>query len=953
MTEHDMRYRVLGPLGLWRGGEEIPLAPAKWRMLLAVLLCDANQVVSTDRLVAELWGARPPRSAGKILQQYVSRVRRALGDESGRLLVTHAQGYRAHGYRLIVRPGEVDAHRFTELVDEGGRELARGAAGAAAELLGEALRLWRDAPFTDVPPTPAVEAETMRLAAYRTQARESHIEARLRLGGHEAVLDELDALVSEHPLREGLRGRLMLALYRAGRQADALAAYRELRHLLAEELGIEPGPPLQQLHQRILRADASLLLGPGPRAGAAEPGEPGAGAPAPGDPVNGKRETAEGRPALVPRELPHLSATFVGRAGESSVLHRLLTGGGQGQVAMAVIDGAGGVGKSALAIHTAHQLADRFPDGQFYVDLHGATAGLTPLEPGEVLGRFLATLGIPDVAVPANTEEAAATFRSLVADRRMLIVLDNAAGVDQVRPLLPAGPGCAVLITSREMLTSLEGATHLHLGVMFHDQATALLERLVGAERVAAEPEATDAIVQMCGRLPLALRIVGARMAGRPGWPLSAFAERLADAQNRLDEIRVGDLSVRASFHAGYDGLCQSEHPTDAAAARAFRFCGVLPGSNVSLQAAAALLGVETWRAEDALERLVDAHLLHSLAPGRYQMHDLIRLFAREQVDAQEPAAEREQALLRVLRFYLATAERAVSFLDVPPQSAWRPGEPSPAGGTPPAAPLADREQAEAWLEAERANLMAAVTHAAARSDAAARLAVRLARPLHWYLYPHARARELRTLADVVIATARRLGDRDSEAWGLDHLSAVHWLHRDYDRMRQSLEAALAIRRETGDRDGERRALGNLADALAELELYEESVAVQRRHLALAAEAGDRMAQVTGLGNLGRAHLGLGRTAEALSCLEESMTRAREIGERALEGLALNEISFILFDEGRVREAQEHMTRATLLPDANVGAYVRWRGYAWSAFFPACLTLRVGPPPSPSERPVG
>ncbi|MFI1538194.1 AfsR/SARP family transcriptional regulator [Streptomyces anandii] len=950
MTEHDMRYQVLGPLGLWRGGEEIPLAPAKWRMLLAVLLCDANQVVSTDRLVAELWGARPPQSAGKILQGYVSRVRRALGDESGRLLVTHAQGYRAHGYRLIVRPGEADAHRFTELVDEGGRELARGAAEAAAELLGEALRLWHDVPFTDVPPTPAVEAETMRLAAYRTQARESRIEARLRLGRHEAVLDELDALVTEHPLREGLRGRLMLALYRAGRQADALAAYRDLRHQLAEELGIEPGPPLQQLHQRILRADASLLLGPGPRAAAAKTAERGTEAPAPGDP-NGRRGTAEGRPALVPRELPHLSATFVGRAGESSVLHRLLEGGGQGQVAMAVIDGAGGVGKSALAIHTAHQLADRFPDGQFYVDLHGATAGLTPLEPGEVLGRFLGTLGIPDVAVPANTEEAAATFRSLVADRRMLIVLDNAAGVDQVRPLLPAGPGCAVLITSREMLTSLEGATHLHLGVMFHDQATALLERLVGAERVAAEPEATDAIVQMCGRLPLALRIVGARMAGRPGWPLSAFAERLADAQNRLDEIRVGDLSVRASFHAGYDGLCHSEHPTDTAAARAFRFCGVLPGSNMSLRAAAALLGVETWRAEDALERLVDAHLLHSLAPGRYQMHDLIRLFAREQVDAQEPAAEREQALLRVLRFYLATAERAVSFLDVPPLPPGRTDEPSPAAGAPPTAPVRDREQAEAWLEAERANLMATVTHAAAQSDSAARLAVRLARPLHWYLYPHARARELHTLADVVIGTARRLGDRESEAWGLDHLSAVHWLHRQYDRMRQSLEEALALWRETGDRDGERRALGNLADALAELELYEESVAVQRRHLALAAETGDRMARVTGLGNLARAQLGLGRTADALSCLEESMARAREIGEHALEGLALNEISFILFDEGRVREAQEYMTRAALLPDANVGAYVRWRGYAWSAFFPACMTLRVGP--RSSERTVG
>lgn len=928
-----MRYQVLGPLGLWRGSEEIPLAPAKWRMLLAVLLCDANQVVSTDRLVAELWGADPPQSVGKILQGYVSRVRRALGDESGRLLVTHVQGYRAHGYRLVVGPGEVDAHRFVELIEQGGRELDGDTAELAADHLEEALGLWRDAPFAAVPPTPALEAEAMRLSAYRTQAREFRIEAWLRLGRHEALLDELDTLVAEHPLREGLRGQFMLALYRAGRQADALAAYQVLRHQLTEELGVEPGPPLQRLYQQILRADPSLLLAPRP------PAEP--------------TRTAEHRPLVVPRELPHLTTTFVGRAGESSVLHQLLQDSGDGRVPMAVIDGAGGVGKSALAIHTAHQVAARFPDGQFYVDLHGATAGLTPLEPGEVLGRFLTTLGVPETAIPSNTEEAAAAFRSLVADRRLLVVLDNAAGTEQIRPLLPAGPGCAVLITSRELLTSLEGATHLHLGVMFHDQATALLERLVGAERIAAEPDATDAIVQMCGRLPLALRIIGARMAARPGWPLSTFVARLTDAQNRLDEIRVGDLSVRASFHASYDAIRDSGNPTDQAAARAFRFFGVLPGSSMGLPAAAALLDMDKGPLEDALERLVDAHLLHSLAPGRYQMHDLIRLFAREQVRTEEPAGERERALERVLCFYLATAERALAFFDVPPQPTHFLAQDASACRAVAATPIGDRAAGEAWLDAERANLMAAVTHAATQSDTAARLAMRLARPLHWYLYPHARARELRTLADVVITTARRLGDLECEAWGMDHLSSVYWLHRQYDEMRQCLDSALALWRAIDDRDGERRTLANLADALGEQELYEESASVQHRQLALAQEAMDRMAQVTGLGNLGRAYLGLGRTEEALSCLRESLTHAHEIGERTLESLALNEISFILFDQGRTQEAQEHMRRATLLANGHLGAYVRWRGYTWSAFFPACLTLRVGPPPQGARTAAG
>jgi tetratricopeptide (TPR) repeat protein len=494
------------------------------------------------------------------------------------------------------------------------------------------------------------------------------------------------------------------------------------------------------------------------------------------------------------------------------------------------------------------------------------------------------------------------------------------------------------------LLTSLEGATHLHLGVMFHDQATALLERLVGPERVAAEPEATDAIVQLCGRLPLALRIVGARMAARPGWPLSTFVERLTDAQNRLDEIRVGDLSVRASFHASYDGIRHSDNPTDRAAARAFRFFGVLPGSDMGLQAAAALLDVDNWQAEDALERLVDAHLLHSLAPGRYQMHDLIRLFAREQVCTEEPATEREQALERVLRYYLATADRAVAFLDVPPQPQHRAAQDPTPHGAVPATPIRDRREAESWFDLERANLMAAVTHAATQSDSTARLAMRLARPLHWYLYPHARVRELRTLADTVIATARRLNDLECEARGLDHRSAVYWLHRRYDDMHQCLQSALALWRALRDRDGELRTLANLAHALAERELYEESVAVQDRHLALAQETGDRMAQVTGLGNLARAYLGLDRTEDALSCLRQSLTHAREIGERALESLALNEISFILFDQGRIQEAQEYMRHATDLGDGNLGAYVRWRGHTWSAFFPACLTLRVGPP---------
>ncbi|MFJ7181552.1 BTAD domain-containing putative transcriptional regulator [Streptomyces massasporeus] len=877
-------------------------------------------------------------------------------------------------------PDEVDSHRFVELVKRGGQELGRNSAAAAAALLGEALDLRRDVPFADVPPTPAVEAEASRLTASHTQAQELRIEARVRLGHHEAVLDDLEALIAEHPLREAMRGQFMLALYRSGRQADALAAYRQLRHRLAEELGIEPGPSLQQLPQRILTADASLL-GPKPGTEPEARAEPRAGPvpepvaargpadrapetdPAPSGRARpdrtrqerapaGRTETAAGIPTLVPRELPHVGSAFIGRAGESSVLRKVLDRAEDGHVAIAAIDGTGGVGKSALAIHTAHQVADRFPDGQFYVDLHGATAGLTPLEPGDVLGRFLSTLGLPQVAIPTKPDEAAATFRSMVADRRILVVLDNAAGVEQVRPLLPAGPGCAVLITSREMLTALEGATHLHLGVLFHDQAMGLLERLLGPERVAADAEAADAIIRMCGGLPLALRIVGARLAARPSWPLSAFVERLTDAQGRLDEIRVGDVSVRASFHASYHAIRHGDNPTDQAAARAFRLLGVVPGSSMSLPAASALLGVSTGPAEDALERLVNAHLLNSPAPARYQMHDLLRLFAREQVWAEEPEAERERALERVLRFYLAATQQAVAFLEVPPYFDRRAQDHLSAGmaGTPslPTARIRDQLEAEAWLITERANLIATVLDSLTQSDSTARLAVRLTELLQWYLYPYARARELWTLGEAALRTARRLGDRESEAWALHNLSAAYWLHRQFDRMRQCLEAALVIWRETGDRDGERRSLHNLADALTEMQSYEESVALQTRQLGLAREAGDHTAQVTGLGDLGRAYRGLGRVEDALTCFEESFQHARKIGDSSLQSFALHEISALCFEQGRNQEAHEYLERAGILGGGHLTTYVGWRGHAWSAFFPAVSAC--GSARTPSDR---
>lgn len=941
-----MRYRVLGALELWDGDRWATLGPAKWRTLLAVLLCHANRTVPAERLLDELWGeGRAPQSAAKVLQTYVSRLRQSLGDASGRTLITDKQGYKAHGYRLAVETADFDAHRFEQLVEEGRRGLDREAESPedAAERLREALTMWRGTPYADVPPTPSVEAEITRLGELRLQAVDARIDADMRCGRHTDVLGELEALTAEHPYREGLRGRLMLALYRSGRQADALAAYRDLHRLLAEDLGVEPIPPLQRLQQRILTADDSLLAPPAPR--------------------KEERPTAPAarRVARGPRQLPPASPAFTGRHGEVAVIQALLDQGDEGDqssqgdqgdqsdenggsggagrpVVIAAIDGTGGVGKSTLAIHAAHQLAERFPDGQLYVDLHGTTAGLSALEPAEVLGRFLRALGVDGASVPGDTDEASAQFRSLVAGRRLLVILDNAASVDQVRPLLPAGPDCAALVTSREMLTTLEGATHLHLDVLPHDQAVALLERIVGVERVRAEREEAEDITRLCGRLPLALRIAGARLAARPAWPLRTLVSKLTDARGRLDELRFGDLAVRTSFEVSYDAFRLGGRSDDADAVRAFRLLSTVPGQDVSLPVAAALLDHPADRTENALERLVDAQLLESPDSVRYHMHDLLRLFASERAEQEEPEAEPAAALERAMSAYVATTQRAVSLLDP-----HRPWPRHPVEGTV-VVPLRDRAEAEAWLKAEAGNLLAAVAHAVTQSDALARLGIRLAQALQWFLYPRAHAQDLQTVNELAVGAARRLGDLESQAWALDHLSGAYWLQHSYQEMRATLGSALEIWRAIGHQRGEQRSLCNLADALSELGLFEEAIGVQRRQLALARDTGDLAAEVVGLGNLGRAHRGLGRSEDALTCFKESLEQARRTGDVHLQGFAMYEIGITYMEQGKFPEGRAHLDEA--LPVwQRPGTYESWRGHTWSGLFPACMTLQMGPGP--------
>jgi DNA-binding SARP family transcriptional activator len=626
-----VEFRLLGPIETVDRGVSVAIRGRRQRTVLGVLALEAGRVVSVERLVDAVWGQTPPLTADRQVFNSVSALRRLLGDA----IVTTPPGY-----RLRVGDGQLDLQVFEREAELGRAAAAAGRDDEAARRLRSALALWRGPALGGAT---GLSVEAARLEERRLEVLECRIDVDLRRGRHAELVAELLGLVAEQPLRERLWALLMLALYRSGRQADALGAYRELRARLVDELGIEPGPELRQLHQEILTSD---------RAAATE-GAPAAWVP-PSPPA--------------PRQLPADIATFTGRDAECAQLELALGGDRGGAMRVAAVHGAAGIGKSAVAVHVAHALADRFEDGQLYVNLQGAGPGAGSLEPLEVLGRFLRALGVGGGNLPATLDEAAACFRSQVAGRRVLVVLDNARDAEQVEPLLPGSPTCAVLVTSRRMIASPRGAGDLRLGMLAPAEAVALLGRLAGERRLASEREAAAEVARWCGYLPLALRIAAARLASRPRWPVRALADRLANQQRRLDELELPDVGVRASFEVSHRELRDSADRLDREAAAAFGLLGVPDGPDLGVVAAACLLDRPAAGTEPVLERLVDAQLLEAQQPGRYRLHDLLRLYARERTAASLPRDEVAAALDRSLRMYTATAWRTLALL--------RPGDP-------------------------------------------------------------------------------------------------------------------------------------------------------------------------------------------------------------------------------------------------------------------------------------
>jgi DNA-binding SARP family transcriptional activator len=609
-------FGLLGPLTVTYDGVPVPVKGARQRALLASLLVDANRIVSADELIARVWRPDPGGNARANLHTYIMRLRRALARGGVPVPIMT----RPEGYLIEVAADALDLYRFDALVNE-----AKTAEPARASvLLEEALALWSGAPLSDVPSEFLRREVVPSLAERRSLALETYVDAELALGHHHDLLVRLRELTAQYPLRERFWTQQMIALYRCGRPAEALTCFRTVAALLAEELGVAPSAEIQELHRAILARDPRLTA-PVPRAEA-------------------------GR-----NDLPSDVPDFVGRSAE---LTRLLTTAGpeDGPTAVVTIDGMAGVGKTAFAVRAAHRVAGRYRDAQLFVDLHGHNAGRRPADPAVALDVLLRAVGVAGERIPPGLDERAALWRTELIDRRVLIVLDDAADAAQVRPLLPGGSGCLVLVTSRRRLTDLDASDTLSLDVLPHADAMALFTRLAGEGRAAAETAAVAEVVQACGCLPLALRIAGGRLRGRSSWTVGHLSRRLREHRPWLDEFATGDRSLTAAFTLSYERLSPDRQ-------HMFRLLGLLCSTNVEAHQAAALADVRLDRAERLLEDLVDVHLLEQPTAGRYRLHDLLRRFACTKACETLPETSRREASERALIRHATVTNFATRYL--------------------------------------------------------------------------------------------------------------------------------------------------------------------------------------------------------------------------------------------------------------------------------------------------
>lgn len=641
----NLEFHVLGPVEVISDGIPLALGRGKSLDVLATLLASPNQVVTTDTLTHTVWHSRLPLNPRGTLHSVVARLRRLMGSEYIDTLPS--------GYRFRVEADLLDLLRFEQLVAAADRQRSED----AFALLTEAIGLWRGAPLANVGLPALLNGVVSRLTQRYLDACEKWAGLGLEAGQHEAVVSRLATLVDEHPFRERMTGQLILGLYRSGRQTDAIAVYDSLRHALSDEMGIDPSPELQDLHLKILRADPSLYE----RASQANRGKP-AGLQA--DAVD-LRASGGGSAGGVPHRLPAGTRVFTGRQGELARLLALADGTdegrGSGTAVIAAIDGMAGIGKTALAVHAAHLLADRFGDGQLFINLHGYTERHPPRTAGQALETILHTLGVPPHQIPADAEERAALYRERLAGTRTLIVLDNAADEAQVLPLVPGERRCLVLVTSRRKLKALDEAHTMALDALPGPEAIALFAALAGPGRVAAEDPAVAKIIDLCGCLPLAVRIAAALMRNRPAWTPEYLTDTLQTGRTRLAPFSDGDRDLAALFDLSSQALDDGQR-------RLYRYLGHIPGPEIDIYAAAVLLDNDFVAARQLLQDLVDHNLLRECPAGRYRMHGLIREHARAQP---VPSADRDAAVGRLLDYYQHTAGLAAARRTLQLTPAW------------------------------------------------------------------------------------------------------------------------------------------------------------------------------------------------------------------------------------------------------------------------------------------
>ncbi|MDH2430706.1 BTAD domain-containing putative transcriptional regulator [Sphaerisporangium sp. TRM90804] len=950
-----MEFRLLGPVEAWHEGVRLALGGPKPRALLAALLLEPGRVVSAERLIDLLWDERPPGSARALIQTYVSTLRRRLGEANGEEIIET----RPPGYLIRLRDEQLDRLMFGRLVEEGRQATGDGRHAEAARALGAALALWRGEALGGI--GDVLRSEAAALDQKRLDVTEERIAAELLTGRYGGSSAELRAMVAAHPLRERARGQLMTALYGLGRQSEALTVYHEGRRALSDELGIDPGPELRRLYEMILRGEPAtpngapaghdtrptkappdrtdLIEAPAAHtrlpAASPAPTRPFAASPAPLDAPPARARPAgapaarehpaaspptrtrpagappaeagpvEWRPEVVPAQLPPCVADFTGRTAVAGDIAGRLAAPGHGPPVF-VICGKAGVGKSALAVFAAHAAAGAYPHGQLFVDLRGCTD--SPATSQEILARFLRALGVAPASLPESFQERLDLYRSILSRRRVLIVLDDARSERQVRPLLPGGRGCAVLVTSRGRFPGLDGAQAVDLDVLEEAAATELLASIVGRERIAAEPQAAARIVHLCGRLPLAIRTAGGRLATRRHWPLTTLVERLSDERRRLDELSAGDLEVRSSVAFSYRLL-------DEEAKKAFRRLGTLGVSDFPSWIVAPLLDLPVRDAEDVVERLVDAQLLDHTAVDavgqvRYRLHDLLRVYAYERAEAEEPAETLREAVSRVLGQWLYLVAHVAE--RTPPGEIQLRREYATA--RPVSGELALRLLADpvAWLETETPALIAAIERAAAMDLDVAACDVAVALSFSVFFVRN-RLAEWSRSHTAALAAARRAGNRMGEAMLLAAHGQICYEMDQYEQTGAYFRQALALFTEAGDVRGQAVVLAGLGGAYRESSRLREAIGHLNRSAAVFRTLGDDAA----IGQTARlaasVHLELGDYDVLPAMLGQALDAYRRVGSKRGEALTLRTIGLAHRAVGDHARAEELSSRALRL----------------------------------------